>query len=214
MRRLLLETSISKIHMIILLFISTLIIGSYFSYAMFTGSKEKKNAIRLVTGNLTGTLKVDGVLSDKLVIDANTTKTFTVELSNNNNRMARYNFYYIGTLPSEVEVGYGNAGNTPPPIQGVNLSQNGSAGSTHNYKIKVKNNSSTSITINLGYQVGLDYNDLALPSNAHLFDKVEEASLPLLATNMIAVTYDESKTSWVKADTNSAWYNPSFGVKK
>ena len=48
--------------------------GSYFSYAMFTVSKEKENAISIITGNLTYKLEVDGVESNSLTIASNTTK--------------------------------------------------------------------------------------------------------------------------------------------
>ena len=60
MKRLLLETSFSKIYMIVMIIITLLIVGGYFSYAMFTVSKEKSNAIRIVTGNLIYKLTVDG----------------------------------------------------------------------------------------------------------------------------------------------------------
>ena len=46
--------------MIVMIIITLLIVGGYFSYAMFTVSKEKSNAIRIVTGNLIYKLTVDG----------------------------------------------------------------------------------------------------------------------------------------------------------
>ena len=61
MKKLLLETSFSKIYMIVMILITLLILGGYFSYAMFTVSKEKGNAISIVTGNLTYKLEVDGI---------------------------------------------------------------------------------------------------------------------------------------------------------
>ena len=69
MKKLLLETSFSKIYMLGVILISLLVIGGYFSYAMFTVSKEKNNAISIVTGNLTYKLTVDNVESNILVID-------------------------------------------------------------------------------------------------------------------------------------------------
>ena len=68
MKRLLLETSFSKIYMIVMIIVTLLILGGYFSYAMFTVTKEKSNAISIVTGNLDYKLEVDGEESNELVI--------------------------------------------------------------------------------------------------------------------------------------------------
>lgn len=88
MKKLLLETSFSKIYMLGVILISLLVIGGYFSYAIFTVSKEKNNAISIVTGSLTYELLVDGTKSNTLSIPANTTKEFTITLNNLNNRTA------------------------------------------------------------------------------------------------------------------------------
>ena len=132
MKRLLLETSFSKIYMIVTILITLLILGGYFSYAMFSISKEKGNAISIITGNLDYKLEVDGRVSNKLGVGANETKEFTVTLSNPNNRKARFNFYYQGVLPVGVEAGYmvEDGINTPPPAKGINLENSGSVGSS------------------------------------------------------------------------------------
>ena len=64
MKKLFLETSFSKIYMLGVILISLLILGGYFSYAMFTVSKEKSNAVSIVTGNLEYNLQVDGAESN------------------------------------------------------------------------------------------------------------------------------------------------------
>src|SRR5699024_2798354 len=132
----------------------------------------------IVTGNLIYDLTVDGEDKESLVIPANTTMEFTVTLSNPNNRIARYNFYYLDNLLDGVSAGYiveENFSITPEEI-GMNLEKNGTSGSSNTYKIKVTNANNNSVTINLGVSVGLDYNDLTLPSNGHLF---EEYSVPV-----------------------------------
>ena len=103
MKKLLLETSFSKIYIIVMILISILLIGGYFSYAMFTVSKEKSNAISIVTGNLDYKLEVDGIVSNKLVVESNSSKEFIITLSNPNNRIARFNFYYLNELSSGIE---------------------------------------------------------------------------------------------------------------
>ena len=211
MKKLLLETSFSKIYIIVMILISILLVGGYFSYAMFTVSKEKSNAISIVTGNLTYKLEVDGEEGNTLTVPTNSSKEFIVRLSNPNNRIARFNFYYLNDLPSNVKAGYilDCEANNLPEAKGVNLEKTGTSGSSNIYKIMVENNSSSDITIELGVNVGLDYNDLALPNNGHLFNEDENVpNAPELDEGMIAVTYNGS--NWVKADvnnTNNDWYN-------
>ena len=147
MKKLLLETSFSKIYMIVMIIITLLILGGYFSYAMFTVSKEKSNAISIVTGNLTYELLVDGEEENTLTVPSNTVKDFTITLSNPNNRTARFNFYYVGSLASNTKVGYiVEAGtNTFPDEKGINLEKEGTVGSSNTYIIRVINNSGKSV---------------------------------------------------------------------
>ena len=213
MKKLLLETSFSKIYMLGVILISLLVIGGYFSYAMFTVSKEKNNAISIVTGNLTYELLVDGTKSTTLSVPANTTKEFTITLNNINNRTARFNFYYVGTLASNVTAGYktGDGINIPPEAKGVNLEKSGTSGSSNTYIIKVSNNTSSSKTINLGVQVGLDYNDLTLPSNGHLFEEVKKETVAdyVLDPGPNGDTYDDGIDTFITGEdpNNYIWYS-------
>ncbi len=213
MRRILLNTKISKIYVLCTVLISFLLLASYFSYAMFTVTKEKSNAISIVTGNLTYDLKVDGVSSDKLVIGPKEEKTFLVTLTNPNNRIARFNLYYKGNLDANVEAGYiiDCESVKPPEETGVNLEITGTIGSTETYKIVIYNDGSKEQTITLGVSVGLDYNDLSLATDEHSFlEYGQNVNAPELDSNMIAVKYVDN--NWVKADTNNTnndWYNYS-----
>ena len=215
MKRLLLETSFSKIYMIGMIIITLLVVGGYFSYAMFTVSKEKSNAISIVTGNLTYKLEVEGTEGNKLTVGAGETKEFTVTLSNPNNREARFNFYYDGELPSGVEAGYktGSGLNIPMEAVGSNLTASGSAGSSNTYKIRVKNGSSSSVTVTLGVSVGLDYNDLSLPSNGHLFEefKLEGPVADIVLSNPgpDGDTYDDGVDTFITGEdpNNYIWYS-------
>ena len=95
---------------------------------------------------------------------------------------------------------------------GSNLTASGSAGSSNTYKIRVKNGSSSSVTITLGVSVGLDYNDLSLPSNGHLF---EEAQDPTVAEVVLADqgengdTYDDDVDTFITGTDpdNYIWYS-------
>ncbi len=209
----LLSFSFSKIYIIVMILISLLVVGGYFSYAMFTVSKERSNAISIVTGNLTYKLTVDNVESNKLVVGAGETKEFTVTLSNPNNRIARFNFYYLNSLPNGVSAGYiiEDNSNIPPVETGINLEKSGTSGSSNTYKIKVTNSSASSVTISLGVGVGLDYNDLTLPSNGHLF---EEYSVPVKDIVLANVgdngdTYDDGEDTFITGENpnNYIWYS-------
>ena len=176
MKKLLLETSFSKIYMIVMIIITILILGGYFSYAMFTVSKEKGNAISIVTGNLEYKLRVDEEETNKLTVESNSVKDFIVTLSNPNNIKARFNFYYIGEEPSYIKIGYivEEGINIPPLDVGTTLEKVNSIGSSNTYIVRVINNSTNSVEFTLGVSVGLDYNDLSLPSNGHLLEEITD----------------------------------------
>ena len=134
----LLSFSFSKIYIIVMILISLLVVGGYFSYAMFTVSKERSNAISIVTGNLIYDLIVDGEDIEKLTVPAGTTKVFTVVLSNPNNRIARFNFYYLGTLPDGVSTGYSLLSDgMVTPIEAIKITMNDAKGLTGDVEYRV-----------------------------------------------------------------------------
>ena len=207
MKKILLETSFSKIYMIVMIIITLLILGGYFSYAMFTVSKEKSNAISIVTGNLTYELLIDGEEGNTLTVPSNTVKDFTITLSNPNNRTARFNFYYVGELSLGANAGYfeSDGYNVTPESVGINLEKEGTSGSSNVYKIVVSNATNKEVIINLGVRVGLDYNDLSLPDNGHLFTKVNKEIATTLVKNKSNdeslafedATEEEKKEAWL-----------------
>ena len=214
MKKLLLETSFSKIYIIVMILISNLLIGGYFSYAMFTVSKEKSNAISIVTGNLDYKLEVDGIVSNKLVVESNSSKEFIITLSNPNNRIARFNFYYVGDLIEGTDTGYIEVEgyNNVPSSIGINLEKSGSSGSSNIYLIRVNNITNSEITIELGVSVGLDYNDLTLPSNGHLFRKLITTGLVkdvLEDDIMNRLNYEDSEQTFITGEdpNNYIWYS-------
>ena len=210
MKKLFLDINFSKIYIVVMSLVCLLILGGYFSYAMFTVSKEKSNAISIVTGNLTYELLVDGEESSSMTVSANSSKTFIITLNNPNNIAARFNFYYLNAVNAGTVMGYleEDGVNVTPSEIGVNLEKSGTAASGQIYHIRVDNHDNEEITINLGVDVGLDYNDLSLPNDGYLFSEYVEANSPELDSNMIAVKYENS--NWVKADvnnTNNDWYD-------
>ena len=214
MKKILLETSFSKIYIIVMIIITLLILGGYFSYAMFTVSKERDNAISIVTGNLTYKLEVDREETNTLTVESNSVKDFTITLSNPNNRIARFNFYYIGDLDSYIKVGYiaEDGTNTLPDEAGINLEKVNTTGSSNTYIIRVINNSGSSITVNLGVSVGLDYNDLTLPENGHLFEEITykgEVGTVTLSNISKDSLYDDGTDTFITGQypNNYIWYS-------
>ena len=214
MKRILLETKFSKIYMLVMIILTFLVIGGYYSYAMFTVTKEKSNAISIVTGNLTYELLIDGVESNTLTVEANSVKDFTITLNNPNNRLARFNFYYLGDLPSHVKVGYivEDGTNTLPAEKGINLEKIDTIGSSNTYTIRVINSSESSVTVILGVQVGLDYNDLSLPENGHLFEEIiskGEIGTVVLSNISKDNIYDDGEDTFTTGQypNNYVWYS-------
>ena len=214
MKKILLETSFSKIYMIVMIIITLLILGGYFSYAMFTVTKEKENAISIVTGNLTYKLEVDGEEGNTLTVPANSRQDFIVTLTNPNNRAGRFNFYYEGSLPEGVDMGYieKESYNVPPTETGISLEQVDTAGSSNTYIVRVSNTTSSSVTINLGVEVGLDYNDLELPDNGHLLRKITSTGIVSEVIKddiMNRLNYEDEEQTFVTGSNpyNYIWYS-------
>ena len=214
MKKLLLETSFSKIYMIVMIIITLLILGGYFSYAMFTVSKEKGNAISIVTGNLEYKLTVDEEETNKLTVESNSVKEFIVTLSNPNNIKARFNFYYIGEEPSYTKIGYivEEGMNIPPLDVGTTLEKVNTAGSSNTYIVRVINNSANPVEFTLGVSVGLDYNDLSLPDDGHLLEEITdkgEVGTVVLDDISKDSIYDDGTDTFITGEypNNYIWYS-------
>ena len=214
MKKILLETSFSKIYMIVMIIVTLLIFGGYFSYAMFTVTKEKENAISIVTGNLTYKLEVDGEEGNTLTVPANSRKDFIVTLTNPNNRIGRFNFYYEGSLPDGIDIGYIEKENynVPPTETGINLEKVDTTGSSNTYIVRVANTTESEISIELGVSVGLDYNDLELPDDGHLLRKITSTgavSEVIEDDIMNKLNYEDEEQTFVTGSNpnNYVWYS-------
>ena len=220
MKRLLLETNVSKIYVLLTTLIVFLLLASYFSYALFTVNKEKNNAISIVTGNLSYQLKIDEKTYNDVnqipvisLSNQNSSVDITITLTNPNSIDARFNFYHFDEFPSNVTVGYivgNNEGSvdTPPPATGVNLAP----GESKTYIIRIINNGATELDLSLGVNVGLDYNDLSLPSNGYLFEELVTATdlaSVLLADSSNNITTSDKDQRFItgEAPNNYIWYS-------
>ena len=215
MKRLLLETSLSKMYILVVGLISLLIMGGYFSYAMFTVSKEKDNAISIITGNLTYELLVDGKQGFQITIPSGETVTHTITLTNTSSVPAKFILYYSdSSIYDGVTVGYVNENgySIPPDKNGVILSAVGTAGSSQTYRIKISGNQSSDRRIlGLNVQSGLDYNELTLPSSGHTFDEYPNYAADILLADQggNGSTYDDGVDTFITGEdpNNYIWYS-------
>ena len=101
--------------------------------------------------------------------------------------------------------------NTPPPAKGITLENSGSVGSSNIYKIKVVNKQMAPTSITLSVSVGLDYNDLSLPSYGHLFEKAKEPSVGETIIENLAngSTFDDGTDTFITGEdpNNYIWYS-------
>ena len=170
MKRLLLETSFSKIYMIVMILITLLIIGGYFSYALFTVTKEKNNAISIVTGSLDYKLTVDGEEKSEITINANTTKVFTVTLTNINEIEARFLVFYK-SLPNGIDISYKKVDDYDIPIKDGTIIDNSEK---EIYQIEIRNVTDEIKKVNIGVKVGLSWNELILNDGEYPFGERKE----------------------------------------
>jgi len=153
-----------KIFLIILMgIIISGVVLMYSSFALFSANQISKSVITIKVGTMNGTLKVDGTTTNKLTLEKGKKQTFTVTLENLNTIEGKFLPYYIGNIPDGVTFGYLEATGIDLPIE-TNLNKNGKK----TYSIYLENNSSSSVTINLGVQGGLSNQPLSLPSNGHM----------------------------------------------
>ncbi len=155
-----------KKKILLMIFIGIVVSGvvlMYSSYALFSANQISKSAITIKVGTMNGTLKVDGTTTNKLTLDKGKKQTFVVTLENLNAIEGKFLPYYIGEFPAGVTFGYLEETGVDLPIE-TNLSKNGKK----TYSIYLENNSSSSVTINLGVQGGLANQPLSLPSNSHM----------------------------------------------
>ena len=182
---------------------------------MFTVSKEKDNAISIITGNLTYELLVDGKQGFQITISSGETVTHTVTLTNTSSVPAKFILYYSdSSIYDGVTVGYVNESGyiIPPDKNRVILSAVGTAGSSQTYRIKISGNQSSYRRIlGLSVQSGLDYNELTLPSSGNTFDEYPNYAADILLADQggNGSTYDDGVDTFIIGTdpNNYIWYS-------
>lgn len=186
------KLNIHTSYLILIALTTVLIIGGYFSYALFTASNESKGALNIVTGNLYALIKSDDLDSDKeVVLTPNETKVISMDLVNVNGREAKLNLYYSSTS-SNIEIGYLKSGDEAPTQAGVVLGANGSDTERKSIKVRITNYDTENVVISFGADAGLATAELAFPSDKMNLNKLENNVI-------VAYAYNEGKTAETEA---------------
>ncbi len=183
--------------------ISLFLIVGGFSYALFTSSVERRGSLNIVTGEIAATITSESLdRNHSMIIKSGESKEIEITLKNKNERDAKFNFWY--EVAEGVHVSYDSTKDEPMGEEGEVINSNG----VKTYRLKIANNTDKDEVITFGSNGGLYNKKLSFPSGK----KIVEGIIPVVSTenNMIKVVWNESSSSWVKAD-NHNWYDYDFG---
>ena len=190
-------------YIVIIGIISLFLVVGGFSYALFTSSAERKGSLNIVTGEIAATIESDGLdKNHSMIIKSGESKEIDITLKNENERDAKFNFWY--EVAEGVNVSYDSTKDEPMGEEGEVIKDSG----VKTYRLKVANNTDENEVITFGSEGGLYNKKLSFPSGK----KIVEGIIPVVDTeaNMIKVVWNEASSSWVKADDNN-WYDYDFG---
>ena len=188
-----------------------LILAISYSYAFFTVSLEKKDALTLTVGSLSYTLTSDSMNEkQEVTVKANSMLTFTVRLKSNNDINSLYQFYYSGTLPSGVSISY----KTSVPDGVIEK------GATEVIVLAIENKNNSSKTITIGVQGGLLNKPLEQEKNTTPIKGLYQVKKPTITINTTTVTINagesyqvmtgvSAKDPYGKDITNKISYSPT-----
>ena len=197
-----------KIYFLVLILVTILVTTFYFSYAIFSNTKEEHGKLNIVAGTLNYKIESSELDSDSITLPANTSKEIKIKLTSLNEVSSKYELYYIlDKMNDKVSVGYSK--DTKDSVLGTV-----EANKNKIITIVIRNDSDTSSKVTFKVLGGLLNNDLALKDGNSLNKEVmiyyqEEilnGSYPVLKNNLIPVII--SNTGVVtKADISKEWYS-------
>ena len=190
-------------YIVIIGIISLFLIVVGFSYALFTSSAERKGSLNIVTGEIVAIIESDGLdKNHSMIIKSGESKEIEITLKNENERDAKFNFWY--EVADGVNVSYDSTKDEPMGEEGEVIRDKG----VKTYRLKIANNTDKDEVITFGSNGGLYNKKLSFPNGK----KIVEGIIPVVDTeaNMIKVVWNESSSTWIKADDNN-WYDYDFG---
>ena len=155
-----------KIYFLVLLLITILVTTFYFSYAIFSNTKEEHGKLNIVAGTLNYKIESSELDSDSITLEANTSKEIKIKLTSLNEVSSKYELYYIlDKTNNKVSVGYSKdtKDNVSGTIEGS---------SSKMISIVVRNDSDTTTKVTFKVLGGLVNNELALKDGNSLNKEV------------------------------------------
>ena len=194
---------------IITIFILILItLSLYYTYATDVSMESSTGEV-----DLTYNIDIKDTSGRSITVKAGSTKTFDIFITNNNGGTINYGLAYSPTKEDGITIGQVNTSKNK-------VSELIENNTTHQISLIIINNTSNDVTYSIipitGYEKG---GDLIVPTGYTLITDIcgypidkSGANFPKLTEGMIPVVYDETKSSWVKADITSStstygWYN-------
>ncbi len=155
-----------KIYFLVLLLITILVTTFYFSYAIFSNTKEEHGKLNIVAGTLNYKIESSELDSDSVTLEANTSKEIRIKLTSLNEVSSKYELYYIlDKTNDKVSVGYSK--DTKDSVLGTI-----EGSSSKMISIVVRNDSDTSTKVTFKVLGGLVNNELALKDGNSLNQEV------------------------------------------
>ena len=155
-----------KIYIIILLLITILVTTFYFSYAIFSNTKEEHGKLNIVAGTLNYKIESSELEENSILVSANSSKEIKIKLTSLNEVSSKYELYYVLDKVNEnVSVGYSK--DTKDNVVGT-IDANKSKVIT----IVIRNDSNTDSKISFKVIGGLMNNELALNDGNSLNQEV------------------------------------------
>ena len=191
-----------KIVIIVSVILVLVMVSLYYTYATDVSMDNTTGEV-----DLTYNIDIKDTSGRSITVKAGSTKTFDIFITNNNGGTINYGLAYSPTKEDGITIAQVNTSKNK-------VSELIENNTTHQISLIIINNTSNDVTYNIipvtGYEKG---GDLIVPTGYTLISDVYEyggPNKPKLTDGLIPVMYDETKSSWVKADSNNSnysWYN-------
>lgn len=169
-----------------------LVVGGYFSYAVFTTTNESKGALNIITGNLYSYIdSTDLDVNKEVTLLPNEVRYVRIKLTNINTVDAKVNLYYsLSEASDKLEIGYIRSSDAPPTNAGYILEKSGSGNESKTIDVRIINNDTKNIKVSFGSDVGLETVPLDFPTGKSVLESLDGNP------NIVkSYTYDQVKDS-------------------
>ena len=193
------EIKLSFKLIVILLLINVIVIGMYYSYALFEISVIQNNVVVIKTGTIDIVTEVVGYSNNTVTLNSGASIELTVNLSNDLNRDINYKLYYKK-----------NSGDTFSFMSSDSYENNivaGTMNTTEKLKFILKNTGSSNLSLTIGAQAGLVGHDIVLKEGNEI------TATPVTATDILIDKY-QIDSGIVAINTAGALYDGTGEIRE